>query len=110
VLFYSCSSPNYEFPIFIDFALPINKIAYLFMIFSGVVNASVQGAMARIKGPFTPSQWMELEHQALIYKYLAASVPIPPSVLLPLRRSLTFSGFTSPFPSAYLGSSSCKLF
>lgn len=80
------------------------------MIFSGAVNASMQGAMGRVKGPFTPSQWMELEHQALIYKYLSANVAIPPSLLLPLRRSLASPGFTPPYSSAFFGSSACKLF
>ncbi|XP_078171054.1 growth-regulating factor 6-like [Carex rostrata] len=71
----------------------------------GAVNASMQGAMGRVKGPFTPSQWMELEHQALIYKYLSANVAIPPSLLLPLRRSLASPGFTPPYSSAFFGSS-----
>ncbi|XP_008812758.1 growth-regulating factor 4-like [Phoenix dactylifera] len=37
--------------------------------------------------PFTASQWQELEHQALIYKYLIAGVPVPPDLLIPIRRS-----------------------
>ncbi|KAJ4762598.1 Growth-regulating factor 1 [Rhynchospora pubera] len=71
----------------------------------GAISASMQGAMGRLKGPFTPSQWMELEHQALVYKYLAANVPIPPTLLVPIRRSLSSSGFSSPFAPAYFGSS-----
>ncbi|EPS67777.1 hypothetical protein M569_07003, partial [Genlisea aurea] len=39
--------------------------------------------------PFTPSQWMELEHHALIHRYIAANVPVPPNLLLPLKRSHT---------------------
>ncbi|KAH7665017.1 Growth-regulating factor protein [Dioscorea alata] len=46
-----------------------------------------------LRGPFTPSQWMELEHQALIYKYIDANAPIPSNLLLPIRRSLCHSGF-----------------
>ncbi|XP_076936622.1 growth-regulating factor 4-like isoform X1 [Bidens hawaiensis] len=38
--------------------------------------------------PFTPVQWQELEHQALIYKYLVAGVPVPYDLVLPIRRSL----------------------
>ena len=38
--------------------------------------------------PFTASQWQELEHQALIFKYLMAGIPVPPELLLPIRRSL----------------------
>lgn len=64
------------------------------------LSASIQGAMARVRGPFTPSQWMELEHQALIYKYLAANMSVPPSLLIPIRRSLA-----SLYPPAYFGSS-----
>lgn len=64
------------------------------------LSASIQGAMARVRGPFTPSQWMELEHQALIYKYMAANIPVPHNLLIPIRRSLT-----SLYPPAYFGSS-----
>nr|XP_009412290.1 PREDICTED: growth-regulating factor 6-like isoform X1 [Musa acuminata subsp. malaccensis] len=59
----------------------------------GSSNASMQGVLARLRGPFTPSQWLELEHQALIYKYLVANVPIPATLLIPIRRSLGASGF-----------------
>uniref|UniRef100_A0A0E0HMF4 Growth-regulating factor n=1 Tax=Oryza nivara TaxID=4536 RepID=A0A0E0HMF4_ORYNI len=34
---------------------------------------------------FTATQWQELEHQALIYKYMAAGAPVPPDLLLHLR-------------------------
>ncbi|XP_031282498.1 growth-regulating factor 4-like isoform X2 [Pistacia vera] len=37
---------------------------------------------------FTVSQWHELEHQALIFKYLKAGLPVPPDLLVPIRRSL----------------------
>lgn len=50
---------------------------------------------AGVKGPFTPSQWMELEHQALIYKYITANVPIPPYLLNPIRKALESAGFTT---------------
>ncbi|GFS44128.1 hypothetical protein Acr_00g0088660 [Actinidia rufa] len=45
-----------------------------------------------VKGPFTPSQWMELEHQALIYKYITANVPIPSNLLIPIRKALDSAG------------------
>ncbi|KAL5204186.1 hypothetical protein ABZP36_009057 [Zizania latifolia] len=51
-------------------------------------GGSMQGVLARVRGPFTPTQWMELEHQALIYKHIAANVSVPSSLLLPIRRSL----------------------
>ncbi|XP_062212288.1 growth-regulating factor 6-like isoform X2 [Phragmites australis] len=73
--------------------------------FSGLssvcLSSSMPGAMARLRGPFTPSQWIELEHQALIYKYLAANSPIPHSLLVPIRRSLA----SSPYSPAYFGTS-----
>lgn len=37
--------------------------------------------------PFTAVQWQELEHQAMIYKYLVAGLPVPPDLVLPIRRS-----------------------
>ncbi|PKI73710.1 hypothetical protein CRG98_005951 [Punica granatum] len=37
--------------------------------------------------PFTANQWQELEHQALIYKYLVSGIPVPPDLLFPLKRS-----------------------
>ncbi|XP_073301771.1 growth-regulating factor 4-like [Primulina huaijiensis] len=39
------------------------------------------------KPPFTAVQWQELEHQAMIYKYLVAGLPIPPDLVMPIRRS-----------------------
>ncbi|KAF7090532.1 hypothetical protein CFC21_093267 [Triticum aestivum] len=38
--------------------------------------------------PFTAAQYEELEHQALIYKYLVAGVPVPPDLVLPIRRGI----------------------
>uniref|UniRef100_A0A0D9XZD0 Growth-regulating factor n=1 Tax=Leersia perrieri TaxID=77586 RepID=A0A0D9XZD0_9ORYZ len=67
---------------------------------------SMQGVLARVRGPFTPTQWMELEHQALIYKHIVANAPVPAGLLLPIRRSLhppVFSHFSS---GGILGSSS----
>nr|XP_016438848.1 PREDICTED: growth-regulating factor 1-like [Nicotiana tabacum] len=63
---------------------------------SGAMNAgNIHGVIAGLKGPFTPSQWMELEHQALIYKYITANVPIPPYLLNPIRKALESAGFTT---------------
>ncbi|CAH9110812.1 unnamed protein product [Cuscuta epithymum] len=61
-------------------------------------NESSRGGYSRSSGPFTPPQWMELEHQALIYKHLVANVPIPTSLLIPLTKALNpfaFSGLSS---------------
>ncbi|KAK4786857.1 hypothetical protein SAY86_010690 [Trapa natans] len=38
--------------------------------------------------PFTTAQWQELEHQALIFKYLKAGLQVPPDLLVPIHRSL----------------------
>ncbi|CAA0820439.1 Growth-regulating factor 5 [Striga hermonthica] len=37
--------------------------------------------------PFTSIQRQELEHQAMIYKYLVAGLPVPPDLILPIRHS-----------------------
>ena len=39
--------------------------------------------------PFTSAQWTELERQAMIYKYMMASDPVPADLLIPA--SLTTS-------------------
>ncbi|XP_072989849.1 growth-regulating factor 1-like [Typha latifolia] len=38
--------------------------------------------------PFTESQWQELEHQALIFKYIASGIPIPSDLILYIRKSM----------------------
>ncbi|KAL2906489.1 Growth-regulating factor 2 [Bienertia sinuspersici] len=60
---------------------------------SGNLNGSMHGSFTGIRGPFTPAQWIELEHQAMIYKYLTANVPVPPNLLIPIRKALSSSGF-----------------
>ncbi|CAN6466341.1 unnamed protein product [Victoria cruziana] len=44
--------------------------------------------MASLRCPFTAAQWQELEQQALIFKHMVAAVPVPPDLLVPIRRSL----------------------
>ncbi|KAL3817861.1 hypothetical protein ACJIZ3_003766 [Penstemon smallii] len=40
------------------------------------------------KSPFfTASQWEELERQKMIHKYMMASIPVPPQLLLPISRT-----------------------
>ncbi|XP_038705379.1 uncharacterized protein LOC120001230 [Tripterygium wilfordii] len=46
---------------------------------------------ARNRLPFTATQWQELEHQALIYKYIVSGVPIPPELIYSVKRSLDSS-------------------
>ncbi|XP_073044840.1 growth-regulating factor 1-like isoform X2 [Primulina eburnea] len=61
------------------------------------------GPFSRLKGPFTPSQWLELEHQALIYKHIVANVPVPSNLLVPLKRTLYPFGSHGSYASTYLG-------
>ncbi|CAI9100701.1 OLC1v1037857C1 [Oldenlandia corymbosa var. corymbosa] len=49
-------------------------------------NSSTSGRF-----PFTASQWQELEHQALIFKYMVSGMPVPPDLLYTVRRSLDSS-------------------
>ncbi|XP_076905693.1 growth-regulating factor 1-like [Bidens hawaiensis] len=41
--------------------------------------------------PFTATQWQELEHQALVYKYMISGMPIPPDLLFSIKTSLDSS-------------------
>ncbi|KAK8509119.1 hypothetical protein V6N13_062171 [Hibiscus sabdariffa] len=41
----------------------------------------------RNRFPFTATQWQELEHQALIFKYVVSGIPIPPDLLFSIKRS-----------------------
>ncbi|CAN0864940.1 Growth-regulating factor 1 [Linum grandiflorum] len=60
-------------------------------------------AFTGFRGPFTPSQWMELEHQALIYKYLTANVAVPSNLLNPLKKSLyPFALSSSSSPASFI--------
>ncbi|KAL7221703.1 hypothetical protein ACSBR1_023613 [Camellia fascicularis] len=54
--------------------------------YSGSLNAGLHAPLLEARGPFSPSQWVELEHQALIYKYIMANVPIPSNLLLALGK------------------------
>ncbi|XP_058765991.1 growth-regulating factor 1-like isoform X1 [Vicia villosa] len=51
--------------------------------------------MNKNKFPFTPSQWQELEHQALVYKYMASGISIPPDLLFTIRKSFLDSPISS---------------
>ncbi|XP_075474445.1 growth-regulating factor 4-like isoform X2 [Primulina tabacum] len=46
--------------------------------------------------PFTAIQWQELEHQALVFKYMVSGMPVPPDLLFTIKRSLDPS-FSSNF-------------
>eukprot|EP01018_Ginkgo_biloba_P016919 Gb_20443 [translate_table: standard] len=51
-------------------------------------DMGMHGIIAGVRPPFSPSQWQELEHQALIFKYMVAGVPVPPDLLIPIRKSV----------------------
>ncbi|KAG9150481.1 hypothetical protein Leryth_010866 [Lithospermum erythrorhizon] len=55
------------------------------------VSVAFGGGVREVGGyrppPFTAVQWQELEHQAMIYKYLVAGIPVPPDLVMPIRRS-----------------------
>lgn len=54
---------------------------------NGGGGAGGLGMMGMRTSPFTVSQWQELEHQALIFKYLVAGLPVPPDLVLPIQKS-----------------------
>lgn len=53
-----------------------------------VLYMGAGGMAASLRVPFTAAQWQELELQTMIYKYMMASVPVPPELLIPISRSL----------------------
>ncbi|RZC73947.1 hypothetical protein C5167_049427 [Papaver somniferum] len=52
-----------------------------------VATAVTTDTVNVFRPPFTASQWQELEHQALIFKYLMAGLPVPPELVLPIKKS-----------------------
>ncbi|KAI3457944.1 hypothetical protein Pfo_014607 [Paulownia fortunei] len=62
---------------------------------------SPAGMAASVAFPFTSAQWKELERQAMIYKYMMSSMPVPPDLLFPLSRN---------FPAAAVDSSASSLY
>lgn len=73
---------------------------------SGSVNSNMHGPFAVVRGSFTTSQWIELEHQALIYKYISSNVPVPSHLLIPIKKALYPYGFSS---GSFLPTNSSKL-
>lgn len=61
----------------------------------------------RCREPFTPSQWLDLELQALIYKYIVANVPVPSHLLFQIRKSLNPFLYAGSFTGSY-APKSCK--
>ncbi|XP_022867909.1 growth-regulating factor 8-like [Olea europaea var. sylvestris] len=50
-------------------------------------NAPKGGVLISGKALFTDKQWQELERQNMIYKYIMASIPVPPQLLLQLSNA-----------------------
>lgn len=73
----------------------ILKLYFSGSVSGGLYGANMNGMSAGFKGPFTPSQWMELEHQALIYKYITANYPVPSNLLNPIKKALESARFSS---------------
>ncbi|EFJ24024.1 hypothetical protein SELMODRAFT_442763 [Selaginella moellendorffii] len=65
-------------------------------------HLGMQSAMS-MRGPFTANQWAELEHQALIFKYMMAGASVPPELLNPIRRSVALNNLASSHPSLRMG-------
>ncbi|KGN62426.1 growth-regulating factor 1 isoform X2 [Cucumis sativus] len=64
--------------------------------YGGLNGGSMHGSsFIGVRAPFTPSQWMELEQQALIYKYITANVPVPSYLLIPIRKAFESAGFSA---------------
>ncbi|KAK3037640.1 hypothetical protein RJ639_030417 [Escallonia herrerae] len=73
--------------------------------------SSVTAVGEGIRPPFTAVQWQELEHQALIYKYLVAGMPVPPDLVVPIRRSLeALSASCPPFGMFALSAGYCSYY
>ncbi|XP_027337693.1 growth-regulating factor 5 [Abrus precatorius] len=60
-------------------------------------------ASARNRSPFTPTQWQELEQQALVFKYMVTGTPIPPDLIFSIKRSLDSSISSRLFPHHPIG-------
>lgn len=67
-----------------------NEQSLFYFYFFGV------GMAARMGFPFTNAQWTELERQALIYKCMVASVPVPSDLLFPFTRNRNSAAAAAP--------------
>ncbi|KAJ4898074.1 Growth-regulating factor 5 [Raphanus sativus] len=68
-----------------------------------MMNESGINGRTTDRPPFTPTQWQELEHQALIYKYMVSGVPVPPELIFSIRRSLDSSLVSRLIPHQSIG-------
>uniref|UniRef100_M4EF22 Growth-regulating factor n=1 Tax=Brassica campestris TaxID=3711 RepID=M4EF22_BRACM len=68
-----------------------------------MMSLSGNGGRTIERPPFTPTQWQELENQALIYKYMVSGVPVPPELIFSIRRSLDSSLVSRLLPHQSIG-------
>ncbi|KAF3434180.1 hypothetical protein FNV43_RR25283 [Rhamnella rubrinervis] len=54
---------------------------------SATFSFDSSGGMVNVRVPFTAAQRQELERQTMIYKYMMASAPVPPQLLLPITNT-----------------------
>lgn len=76
----------------------------------GSLNIGMHGGvLTGINGRsvFSPSQLIELEHQALIFKYIYTNVPVPSNLINPLKKSLYPCGLSYSSAGSY-APNSCK--
>lgn len=76
---------------------------------SGSLIPNMHVPVAAARGPFNPSQWIELEHQALIYKYITSNVPVPSHLLVPIKKALHPYGMSAISAGSSLPHNSSKL-
>ncbi|XP_078182667.1 uncharacterized protein LOC144576234 isoform X2 [Carex rostrata] len=58
-------------------------------------------AVAGVKADFSMPQLQELEQQTLIYRYLAAAVPVPTHLVFPIWKSVTTSSASAAGPEQF---------
>ncbi|KAJ0075514.1 hypothetical protein Patl1_33647 [Pistacia atlantica] len=70
---------------------------------SKMITTGATTSARDIRSPFTQTQWQELEHQALIFKYMVSGVPIPHELIYSVKRSLDSSMASRLFPPQPIG-------
>lgn len=63
---------------------------------TGSTTVGVMAASGKLL--FTATQWQELERQTMIFKYMMASIPVPPQLLLPLSTQSNRASMGLKFP------------
>ncbi|KAK6118515.1 hypothetical protein DH2020_047782 [Rehmannia glutinosa] len=66
-------------------------------------HSTIKSSAVEMGFPFTCGQWKELERQAMVYKYMISSVPVPPHLLFPFSRNFTAPAENSSVSSIHNG-------